>query len=199
MWNKIVLFLGVLLMFGSCQNEVTRSPKPRAYPKVIFPEKVYETTQIDYCDFTFELPNYASVVREEYFFEDTPNSECWFDITYEQFNGSLHCSYYSIQNRQHFDALVEDAFKLVSKHQKRLSAQEEYLVSKKKDAVYGINFELKGPVASPMQFFLTDSTTHFMRGSLYFENKINPDSMAPIHDFIMEDVHQMIKTFEWND
>ena len=47
-----------------------------------------------------------------------------------------------------------------------------------------------------MQFFLTDSVDHFIRGSLYFDVEIN-DSIMPINNFLKEDIRFMIETFEW--
>ena len=64
--------------------------------------------------------------------------------------------------------------------------------------VYGIWFPLEGSVASPYQFFVTDSVEHYMRGSLYFNTSPNPDSMAPVIEFVKEDLEKMLETFEWN-
>lgn len=61
----------------------------------------------------------------------------------------------------------------------------------------GFAFEMKGPAASPFQFFLSDSTNHFFRGALYFNTQARPDSLAPVYEFVREDLMKMIETFEW--
>lgn len=183
----------------SCNQQPNITPKPRAYPRVDYPQKTYQAFDKTYCNFTFDMPEYATLAQKKTYFDEKVESKCWFDLEYGKLNGNLHCSYYTIKDRAHFDKLVNDAFKLVSKHQKKLNYQEELLIERKDKKVYGIAFELNGPVASPMQFFLTDSIRHFMRGSLYFDNQVSPDSMAPIHQFVMEDVHKMIATFEWKE
>ena len=44
-------------------------------------------------------------------------------------------------------------------------------------------YDLKGNTASSLQFFVTDSTRNFLRGSLYFNAEPNKDSLAPVMDF----------------
>jgi gliding motility-associated lipoprotein GldD len=51
--------------------------------------------------------------------------------------------------------------------------------------------------ASPLQFFVTDSSKHFLRGALYFTVKPNNDSLQPVIKFIKEDINRFIDTFEW--
>jgi len=71
--------------------------------------------------------------------------------------------------------------------------------SLKANDVSGIIFEMSGEVATPVQFFLTDSTQHYLRGSVYFYSQVDPDSMAVVYDFVKEDVAKLIESFEWND
>ena len=63
--------------------------------------------------------------------------------------------------------------------------------------VYGILYDLTGNTASSVQFVLTDSVHHFFRGALYFDNVPNKDSIAPMSDYIREDIVHMMETFEW--
>ena len=62
----------------------------------------------------------------------------------------------------------------------------------------GMLYMLEGPVATPLQFFVTDSTTHFMRGSLYFNHAPNPDSVAPVLDRMEADVRRIMETLVWS-
>ena len=64
--------------------------------------------------------------------------------------------------------------------------------------VYGILYDVEGEVASQLQFFLTDSTDYFFRGALYFNCRPNPDSLAPVLNFIHSDVEKLIETITWN-
>ncbi|PIV58809.1 MAG: gliding motility lipoprotein GldD, partial [Bacteroidetes bacterium CG02_land_8_20_14_3_00_31_25] len=51
--------------------------------------------------------------------------------------------------------------------------------------------------ASNIQFYVTDSIRHFVRGALYFETKPNKDSLAPIINFIEQDVTHLVETLRW--
>jgi len=195
--GKYNIYIGILaLLLVACKDEQNYIPKPRMYPKITFPEKSYQSLTIDYCDFTFEYPSYARIEKDTSFFEGKPLDDCWFDIVIPDLNGKIHCSYYPIENKKRFDELIEDSFDLASKHNRKADYRDEVLV-KKPNNVNGIIFELTGPVATPVQFFLTDSVSHYFRGSLYFYNQVNPDSMAPVFDFVKEDIARLVETFEW--
>ncbi|NQX92731.1 MAG: hypothetical protein HRT74_11515 [Flavobacteriales bacterium] len=63
----------------------------------------------------------------------------------------------------------------------------------------GTLYQLEGNVASPIQFFVTDSSNYFLRGGLYFENIPNADSLAPVVEFIKDDIVNMMETIQWQD
>lgn len=194
---NLILGLALLMLCVACKNEDAPLPKPRTYPKVEFPTKQYEQTNIEECSFSFEKPTYANIVKDNFFFEEKSPDPCWFDLSFPEFNGKLHCSYYPVSDRVAFDSLVTDAFELVGKHRIKANYRDEFEI-KKENNVSGVLFNLEGPVASPMQFFLTDTTSHFFRAALYFENKVNPDSMNIVHEFIKADINKMIESFSWN-
>ena len=45
--------------------------------------------------------------------------------------------------------------------------------------------------------FFTDSTEHFFRGALYFNCQPNQDSIAPMLDYMREDIVRLMESFEW--
>jgi len=58
--------------------------------------------------------------------------------------------------------------------------------------------ELEGEVPSQFQFTITDSSQHFLRGALYFNTKVQNDSLAPAIEYMKLDMMQIINTLEWN-
>lgn len=190
-----LLILSVLL-FQACE-EVVYSPKPRAYPKVNYPEKTYQPFDKNYCNFSFEYPQYATIQQDTLFFDEQPNDPCWFDIIIPSLNAQIHCSYYPIDQDNSFDKLNKDAFDLAYKHNLKANSIEDFPI-KKPDGTAGMAFNLVGDVASSFQFYLTDSTTHFLRGALYFNTQSNADSLAPVTDFVKTDIMHLINTFEWD-
>ena len=190
---RIVIIAIIGLLLYGCSEEKAYSPKPRMFPKVDYPEKAFIPFNQDYCQLTFDMPAYSNISQEKLFFDETPANPCWFDLEFKNFNGNLHFSYYPIDDRKSFDELVVDAFKFVEKHDIKANYRSETAIENQY-GVSGILFDIEGPVATPIQFFLSDSTDHFIRASLYFNNKVEPDSMAPIYNFVREDVLRIIET-----
>jgi gliding motility-associated lipoprotein GldD len=166
-------------------------PRPRGYFRIDLPEKsyrVYETT----CPLQMEVPNYAKV---ELFKDKMSNDSCWFNVYFPKFKARLHCSYMPVSNNM--DRLLHDAYGFAAKHEMKATALKRTIISDSLNQVYGIVYDIEGEAASQLQFFLTDSTSHFFRGSLYFFNAPNPDSIAPVLDFLREDVMHLTETIRW--
>lgn len=196
---RIFLLLCLLsLLTHSCGDDVLPVPKPRSYPRVYYPERAYEERTTDYCHFSFEKPAGATIVREELFFDAAPPDSCWFDLRLAPaLNGSIHFSYYPIENYEQFEALRDEAFQLVGVHNQRASDIEEVVFRRPDARVHGIAFDIAGPAASPFQFFLTDSTRHFLRGALYFDAEVQPDSLRPIIAYVKTDIIHLMETLQW--
>lgn len=188
----------ILMMLWGCDDPVY-TPKPRTYPRVVFPEKGYKTFDKDYCCFTFEAPVYTTIEKDTSFFKELPPDPCWFDIYYPDFDCRVYCSYLPVDKSVGFDKFKSDAFNMAEFHNKKANYIDEKPIQKA-NGVKGMFFEIDGPVASPLQFYLTDDAErHFFRGSVYFNTRANQDSLAPITKFVKEDVLKLIDSFSWND
>ena len=188
------LLLLTCVSLVSCGNDddETIAPKPRSYFRLSFPEKKYVTYD-SVCPFTFERPVYSRIDKDKNFGAEP----CWLNLDFPTFNGTLHLSYKAVNGN--IKDYLEDTYTLVSKHQIKAAGIEEQIISRDSSKVYGLIYEIKGNAASSIQFFLTDSTRHFIRGALYFNAIPNTDSIAPVLEFIKKDIHQMIETFEWKN
>ena len=193
---KNVLPIAILLAFMGCE-ETVNSPKPRGYPRVTLPAKAYQKFDEKYCQFSFEYPVYAKIEQDTLFFDEKAPSACWFNIKVPSLNAEIHCSYFNIDKKNTLEKLRGDAFQLVGKHNIKADYIDELPINKP-NKVSGFVFNIEGPAASPFQFYLTDSSRHFMRGALYFDAKSRPDSLKPIIEFMKTDMMQMVNTFEWN-
>ncbi len=186
----------LLLLFSSCED-YTPVPKPRAYPRVVYPAKEYKPFDASYCHFTFDMPVYAQIEKDTAFFDMKPKDECWFNLSVPQLNAKIYCSYYPVGSRKDFDELVSDAFAITNKHNIKASYIDEIPVHRPEDRVYGVVFNVDGAAASSYQFFLTDSTHNFFRGALYFNTQTRPDSLAPVISFMKKDLDRMVRTLKW--
>ena len=190
----ITLFCLQVVLF-SCGDDIV-TPKTRMYPKVELPAKKYLTYQRDGCPFTFDYPAYGLIKKDSSFFKKNVISDCWFDIRIDTLNTSIHCNYVEISDKNSIDKLINDAFTIAGKHNIKANARKESMIEND----YGVNglfFDIDGPVAMPVQFYVTDNKKHFFRGYLYFNAKVNPDSTAPVLAFMRQDLEKLLETFQW--
>ncbi|MCI5056786.1 MAG: gliding motility lipoprotein GldD, partial [Flavobacteriales bacterium] len=92
---------------------------------------------------------------------------------------------------------LEDSRSLAYKHTVKAYAIDEKLIINDSNKVFGTIYALKGDVASSYQFHATDSSKHFIRGSLYYEIKPNQDSLQPLTSYIVQDLEHLIQNIIW--
>lgn len=191
-----IICIAAAIFFSSCNNNYTVGKK-KGYFKIDFPEKKYQLfDQPDY-PYSFEYPVYAKIVKDTTFFEDKPENPWWINVDIPQFAGRIYISYKVITSRNKLDSLVGDAFKMVYKQHTTISTGITDSVMKTPNGVEGIYFSLAGNTATANQFFLTDSTKHFLRGALYFNATPNADSLEIVNDFLKQDIKHLINTLKW--
>lgn len=185
-----LLALLLLMMVTACGDN-NPQPKPRGYFRIDLPEKQYVTLDT-MTRYSFEYPVYATITPDYY----SPYEHDWVNVVFPAFKGTIHLSYKHVDGN--LSRYVEDAHKMIVKHIEKASGIRDSLIIDERRDVYGLLYFLDGEgVASPLQFYVTDSTQHFMRGSLYFNTYPNNDSLQPVIDFITEDVRHLITTLEW--
>jgi gliding motility-associated lipoprotein GldD len=191
--KSILTYISVFVIIGSiflggCNRNYT--PKPRGYFRIDLPEKNY--VQLDSVfPYKFKYPVYARLVDDD----SKSHEKYWINIEYPDLNGKIHISYKNINNN--INQILEDTRKLAYKHTIKADAINEIRFAKPEKKVYGMLYEIEGNAASSVQFFVTDSTKHYLRGALYFNAEPNKDSLAPVLDFVKEDIHVLIESFEW--
>ncbi|MDW8419940.1 MAG: hypothetical protein RML37_11055 [Chitinophagales bacterium] len=183
-----------MLVLSSCHPEY--SPKPKAYPRVYFPKREYKSFSKPGCPFTFDVPKYAIVVDDSVYFGAPNPNPCWLTVYIAPFNGTINLTYKEIDKNTKLEKLIEDAHKLSYKHTRKADYIDEIKIENPY-GVGGLLYDVGGDAASNYQFFLTDSAKHFIRGALYFNNTPNSDSMAPVVEFVKEDLKRLLKSFRW--
>lgn len=118
-------------------------------------------------------------------------------MDFPEFNATIHFSYWPVGSEKMLYQLVEDSRDLAFKHTIKASAIDEQLIIQPEKDLYGIIYKIRGNTASSLQFFLTDSTSHYLRGALYFNEAPRIDSIRPVLDFIRQDIDTLINSFEW--
>lgn len=184
-----ILTLISILILTSCKNEAD-IPKPYAFYRIDTPAQEYQKLSNDY-PFNFEYQKQAFIEKDKAF----DSQEYWINIVYPSLNAKIHLSYKEINNN--FEAYNEDSHKLAYKHAIKAEAINETEYKNIKENVYALIYNIEGNTASSVQFFVTDSTKNFLRGSLYFNCRPNKDSLAPLIEYIHNDITHMIESFKW--
>ncbi|MFZ1259697.1 MAG: hypothetical protein WAQ93_04420, partial [Chitinophagaceae bacterium] len=191
----VVLLVIALQSLLGCNSDYSVGKK-KGYFHIDFPEKKYQVFNQPGYPYTFEYPVYSTVTKDSTFFDDKAG-DWWINIDVPQFAGRIYISYKEIGGRNNFDSLVRDGFKMAYKQHVDVATGIIDSPMVTKNGVEGIYFSLGGNTATASQFFLTDSTKHFLRGALYFDATPNADSLGIVNDFLKKDVQHLINTLQW--
>lgn len=186
MYKNILPFAAALIFLTSavsCKDDAV--PKPSGYLRLDFNEAEYARFE-NYCPYGFDI-NDAAVIRE--------TKDCSFTINYPKMKATVYLTYKPVKNN--IDLLLRDAQKLTYEHVIKADdiLEQPYLNPNKK--VYGMFYQVGGNAATNTQFYVTDSTRHFVAGSVYFYAKPNFDSIMPAADYIKNDMRRLMETIEW--
>lgn len=191
--NRYSLLLVVMaVLFTACNHSHDYSPKPRGFYRIVFPKKEYQQYEGG-CPFTFMYPKYAVIEPDK----SRGAQNCWLNMRFPQFKGTLHMSYYPVTSQKTFNELTEDARTFAFKHTVKATSIDQGLIRYPDRKLYGIYYTIDGNAASSAQFFLTDSAHHYLRCALYFYTEPRLDSIAPVLDFVKKDMNVMISSFKW--
>ena len=183
--SEVLLLL--VLPFIGCQEDPV--PKPRAYFRIDLPQKEYVQWQ-DTSPIAAEIPAYAQMARRP-----AEGDIRWYDLRFKDQKATLHLTWTPI--RRSVMDLIEDAHIFKSTHEAKAAKISSARVMRDSTRVFGNIFHVEGDVASPVVFYLTDSTDNFLYGSLYFDVRPNGDSLAPVTERIRDDVRHFAETLEW--
>jgi gliding motility-associated lipoprotein GldD len=189
----------ILAFFGisySCRE--ISVPKPKGYIRIDLPEKKYiifdqMSPKKTGMPFYFEYPSYGKISYQQ----GDRTQPGWFNIEFPAYRAKIYFTYKDVISN--LDSLMEQTYKLnIKSHIALADAINQQVYNNQENKVYGILYDLKGNTASAVQFYVTDSVNHYLRGSLYFSAEPNADSLAPVIEFFREDILHLIETLKWN-
>lgn len=186
MIKKIISFTMLFISFFvalSCKNDVL--PKPTSQLSLDYPEAVYLNFE-NKCPFTFDM-NSKAIIKEK--------SDCNFIIDYPKMKAKIYMSYKPVNNN--INLLLRDAQKLTYEHVIKADDITEQPFINKENKVYGMFYQVNGNAATNAQFYVTDSTSHFIDCSVYFYAKPNFDSIMPAASYIKKDMRIIMESLRW--
>ncbi len=197
---KISLWCALLVISISliACTETLEVPKPRTYPKITLPEHQYKMSQPPHCPFAFKKNSYCVIDDKERPMLEEKFDDCWFNLYYPELKSDVFFTYVPIHSRKDYDKYVNDSYRIVNQVNKRSDYTDEKAFINKY-GTSGVRFEFKGNAASPFQFYASDTSQHFVRAALYLNTKVDADSLAPIIQWLEEDMNKIIESFHWKD
>ena len=190
----LTLFIFLSASYG-CRHVAV--PKPRGHFRIDLPERKYIEFKGQYgknfnIPLSFEYPAYGHLI----FQGERGSDPGWFNIEFPSYKAKIYLTYKDVKND--LDSLLDQSYDLnVKYHVAKADAIKEQVFSNSENKVYGILYDLKGNTASAVEFYVTDSLNHYLRGSLYFASEPNADSLAPVIEFFREDIIHIIETLKW--
>ncbi len=192
---RLTLLLSLVVVLQACEPHY--QPKKKGYPRVTLPEHSYRVFDRAGFPYAFEYPTYTQIVRDTVFFDEPTENPYWINIDYPSLNGKIYISYKQVGDRNNIAKLVDDAFNMTYKHSVRADAIQDKVYNDPVHHKYAVFYNVKGNAATAKQFYVTESTEHFLRGALYFDTRPNADSLKLVNDFVEEDILHLIETLEW--
>jgi gliding motility-associated lipoprotein GldD len=183
-------FFLILFIVVSCTRDY--QPKPKGYNRLALPPLEYQASP-DTLPYSFEYSRHARLLRDSSWFSE----KHWVEIYYPELKANIHITYKKLNNREDFlKELLDDSYNLTSKQQIKASGIDE-LITVTPSGKTAVIAEIAGEVPSQFQFTMTDSSKNFLRGALYFNTKVQNDSLAPAIDFMKKETLHFINTLQW--
>jgi gliding motility-associated lipoprotein GldD len=188
-------FLGLILIFlaTSACNEANPVPKPSTFLRTEFPEHSYHP-YLSPQNFNFSLADLYMPKT----FEQAKSNYSVQEIDLGPLNGTLFLYYLRLPSKDSLSEIINFANDKVDEHKIMADKIDFEQIIEPKKRVFGTFFELKGNVATNFQFYLTDSTQHFLRGEVLLNCRPNYDSLRPTLQYLKTDLQTLIKSFKWN-
>lgn len=186
--GKCVMVMAAVMALSACGKVAT--PRPYGYYRISLPDTSYLPfeNQFPKYPYTFALSQNAVI-------QPRTDEPYWINIFYPALNATIHCSYKPVKHN--LRELTNDALEFVYRNASFANSIPERDYTHPEAEVYGVLFDLEGNTASSCQFFVTDSTHHFFRASVYCNCQPNADSLAPVYNYLRTDVIKMVETFQW--
>lgn len=168
------------------------APKPMGYFRIDLPKHQYQKTDTS-LPFTFDRSVYSQIII-------TPKKDgsCWIDLNYPSLNAAFKFTYFPLEKVDSLRNYLMRENNMVKFHYQKADDVEYSIIQDKDNHIWGQIYDIEGKeVATPLQFWMTDSARHFLRATLYFNFTPNNDSLQPVIQYLREDAMQLLNTFAW--
>ena len=187
-----IIMLILCVTFISCKPKSLPEPKPMGYFRIDLPGHQYRTIDTA-LPFLYEQSVFANTTIER-----QKDNTLWMTVSYPDLKASLRFTCFEVINADSLRKLMISEDKMVKFHYQKADDVQYSVIRDPESNLWGQTYDIYGKeVATPFQFWLTDSTHQFVRAALYFDETPNNDSLLPVIQYLKEDAMHLINTFEW--
>ena len=188
----LLITMGLCNIFTACKPKPLPEPKPMGYFRIDLPRHQYRTMDTS-LPFRYEQSVFANTTIER-----QKDNTLWMTVTYPDQKASLRFTCFEVDNADSLRNLMISEDKMVKFHYQKADDVQYSIIHAPESNIWGQTYEIFGKeVATPFQFWLTDSAHRFVRATLYFDETPNNDSLQPVIQYLKEDAMHLINTFEW--
>lgn len=194
--KKFWLYLILATMVGglcvACKPKPLPEPKPMGYFRIDLPEHQYRRIDTT-LPFSFDQSVFAITTIER-----QKDNSLWMNVQYPDLNASFRFTCFTVKNADSLRKLMVSEDKMVKFHYQKADDVQFSVIKDPEARIWGQTYEIYGKqVATPIQFWLTDSVHNFVRANLYFDFTPNNDSLQPVIEYLKEDAMHLINSFAW--
>lgn len=193
--HKLIFAISSLLLAilaVACTPKALPEPKPMGYFRIDLPEHQYRRIDTT-LPFSFEQSVFAVTT-----IEPQKDNSLWMNVKYPDLKASLRFTCFTVKNADSLRKLMVSEDRMVKFHYQKADDVQYSVIKDPEARIWGQTYEIYGKqVATPLQFWLTDSLHQFVRAALYFDDTPNNDSLQPVIDYLKEDAMHLINSFAW--
>ena len=175
-------------LFTACNAPM---PKPRGMLRIDLPAPRYAEFSTPGRPYTFRFSRLANVELPP-----VGSADDRLNIAYPAWGVKIYCSCIAITPAT-LSAASDECRELIRRSVREARAITEQAYEDPEARVYGVLFHIVGDAPAPIRFMLTDSATRFFQGALYDPGRVDPDSVAPLTDYLRRDVAELMQSFRW--
>ena len=180
-----------------CSCSTDFKPKPKGFNHIDLPDHKYQLFREDSKPYSFEMNVNAFADNDTAHYKE--QKRLYKIIKYPDLGSNIHVTYKSIYgSMDSLDSYINEAYRLAYGHDVMAYGITPEIVVLPGEMTATL-ISLEGDVPSQYQFFVHDSTNHFLRGAVYFPVANKNDSLAPVIDYVKEDIHHLLATLSWKE
>tara|TARA_B100001248_G_C27378884_1_gene455853 strand:- start:813 stop:1391 length:579 start_codon:yes stop_codon:yes gene_type:complete len=188
--HKILFLFGLFLFHFSC-DETNYLPREKGFLRLEFEKPTYQT-------FSSESSSLNFIYNDAYSSLEIVSGDK-IVLRYKDIKIDIVLSDIELENLSSFEESIRNFYMFLEPHRKKSNQISIKEFTSEDNKRFAKVFEMRGPIASPLQFYVTDSTNNFLFGSMNVTEKSDYDSIYPSIMYVKNDIFSIIESVNWEE